>query len=115
MADSFTVLTDHKNLKYFYRERQLSERQVRWSEFLSRFNFTLEWKPGKTMGKPDALSRREQDLPADYNDEQLRSRFIRLFQNKHLQSTQIHSIDTSADIDFTKEVRIFEDQTLQRL
>jgi hypothetical protein len=115
MADSFTVLTDHKNLKYFYRERQLSERQVRWSEFLSRFNFTLEWKPGKTMGKPDALSRREQDLPADYNDERLRSRFIRLFQNKHLRSTQIHSIDTSADIDFTKEVRIFEDQTLQRL
>ncbi|KAF7574116.1 hypothetical protein PtrM4_057390 [Pyrenophora tritici-repentis] len=28
MVKKFTVLTDHKNLQYFYRERQLSERQV---------------------------------------------------------------------------------------
>jgi len=27
----FTVLTDHKNLRYFYTEKRLSERQVRWS------------------------------------------------------------------------------------
>ena len=26
MVKKFTVLTDHKNLQYFYRERQLSER-----------------------------------------------------------------------------------------
>ena len=38
----FTVLIDYKNLRHFYTERQLSERQVRWSKFLSRFNFTLE-------------------------------------------------------------------------
>ncbi|KAI1506846.1 Pol protein [Pyrenophora tritici-repentis] len=114
MVRKFTVLTDHKNLQYFYRERQLSERQVRWSEFLSRFDFSLEWKPGKTMGKPDALSRREQDLPANYDDERIRSRFIRLFQSKHLRSVQIQSL-SSEEIDFTKEIRMFEDQEMQNL
>lgn len=41
-VEKFQVLTDHKNFKHFYSEKQLSERQVRWSEFLSRLNFTLE-------------------------------------------------------------------------
>jgi hypothetical protein len=66
------------------------------------------------MGKPDALSRREQDLPADYDDERVRSRFIRLFQNKHLRSVQIQSL-SSEEMDFTKEIRVFEDQDMQDL
>jgi hypothetical protein len=31
---SFEVWTDHKNLEYFQKKRQLSERQVRWAEIL---------------------------------------------------------------------------------
>jgi hypothetical protein len=114
MVKKFTVLTDHKNLQYFYCERQLSERQVRWSELLSRFHFSLEWKPGKTMRKPDALLRHKQDLPANYDDERIRSRFIRLFQNKHLKSVQVQSL-ASKEIDFTKEIRVFEDRDMQDL
>lgn len=75
----FTILTDHKNLRYFYSEKQLTKRQVRWSEYLARFNFTLEWKPGKSLGRPDALSRRGQDLPADGSDERLKARFMKMF------------------------------------
>ncbi|XP_044717353.1 reverse transcriptase (RNA-dependent DNA polymerase) domain-containing protein [Hirsutella rhossiliensis] len=55
-VEHFKVLTDHKNLRYFYSERRLTERQVRWSEFLSRFQFELEWRPGRKGGLPDALS-----------------------------------------------------------
>jgi hypothetical protein len=66
------------------------------------------------MGKPDALSRREQDLPADYDDERVRSRFIRLFQNKHLRSVQTQSL-SSEEMDLTKEIRVFEDQDMQDL
>lgn len=76
---NFRILTDHQNLKYFYSERRLTERQVRWSEFLSRFHFTLEWRPGKKAGLPDALSRRDQDMPADYSDERLKACIMRLF------------------------------------
>ena len=49
---------DHKNLEYFMMAKQLNRRQARWSLYLSQFDFTLHHKPGKSMGKPDALSRR---------------------------------------------------------
>ncbi|KAM4064426.1 reverse transcriptase (RNA-dependent DNA polymerase) [Hirsutella rhossiliensis] len=55
-VEHFKILTDHKNLRYFYSERRLTERQVRWSEFLSKFQFKLEWRPGRKGGLPDAIS-----------------------------------------------------------
>src|SRR5436190_3101410 len=39
--------------------QKLNRRQARWSLFLSRFNFELHHRPGKSMGKADILSRRE--------------------------------------------------------
>src|SRR6204780_5094832 len=38
--------------------KQLNHRQAQWSLFLARFDFVLHHKPGHTMRKPDALSRR---------------------------------------------------------
>src|SRR6202042_1062675 len=52
------IWTDHKNLEYFRSAQKLNRRQARWSLYLSRFDFTLHHKLGRTMGKPDALSRR---------------------------------------------------------
>jgi hypothetical protein len=52
------IWTDHKNLEYFRTAQKLNRRQARWSLYLSRFDFTLHHRPGKSMGKPDALSRR---------------------------------------------------------
>ena len=57
------VLSDHKNLQYFTTTKQLSHRQARWSEYLSRFDFTITYRPGKQGEKPDALTRRSQDDP----------------------------------------------------
>jgi hypothetical protein len=51
------IWTDHKNLEYFCIAQKLNRCQARWSLYLSRFNFTLHHKPGRSMGKPDALSR----------------------------------------------------------
>ena len=39
----FEVWTDYKNLEYFYKKRQLSERQVRWAEVLACYNFKLAY------------------------------------------------------------------------
>jgi transposase InsO family protein len=52
------IWTDHKNLEYFRSAQKLNRRQARWSLYLSRFDFTLHHRPGRSMGKPDALSRR---------------------------------------------------------
>jgi hypothetical protein len=56
--NEFEIWTDHKNLEYFRTVRHLNRRQACWSLYLSRFDFKLHHKPGRAMGKPDALSRR---------------------------------------------------------
>jgi len=52
------IWTDHKNLEYFMTAKKLNHCQARWSLHLARFDFLLHYRPGRTMGKPDALSRR---------------------------------------------------------
>jgi transposase InsO family protein len=73
----FTIWTDHKNLEWFMVKRQLSERQIRWYETLTQFQFTLTYRPGAEAILPDALSRREQDTLGE--DDKL-SRFRRFLE-----------------------------------
>ena len=58
---NITVYTDHKNLEYFTTSKVLNRRQARWAELLANFDFKIMYRPGDKMGKPDALTRR-QDL-----------------------------------------------------
>ena len=37
-------------------------RQVRWAEFIAHYDFQIVYCEGKSMGKPDALSRRPDHL-----------------------------------------------------
>ncbi len=55
--DKFEIWTDHKNLEYFMSTKKLNRCQAHWSLTLTRFNFTMHHRPGKTMGNSDALSR----------------------------------------------------------
>jgi len=52
------IWTDHKNLEYFMTAKKLNHCQARWSLHLARFDFLLHHHPGRTMGKPNVLSRR---------------------------------------------------------
>ncbi|TID01823.1 Transposon Tf2-9 polyprotein [Colletotrichum higginsianum] len=52
------VYTDHKNLAHFTTSKNLNKRQVRWSEFLSEYNFRIIYRKGTDNGRADALSRR---------------------------------------------------------
>ncbi|KAH0608780.1 uncharacterized protein H6S33_001008 [Morchella sextelata] len=70
-AYPIAVISDHKNLQYFMRTKQLNRRQARWAEYLSRFNFVIKYRPGKQGGKPDALTRRSADLPGEGDERQL--------------------------------------------
>ena len=66
---STDIITDHKNLLYFATARTLTRRQARWSLFLSRFDFTITYRPGRLGGKPDALSRRSDLKPEGVDNE----------------------------------------------
>ena len=50
--------------------RQLNEQQMRWAQKLLRYNYQLRYRPGSEAIVPDALSRREQDIP-EHGDDRL--------------------------------------------
>ena len=56
----FEIWTDHKTLEHFGNQRDLSRRQVRWMEFLSQYDASINYIPGENNSAADALSR----LPA---------------------------------------------------
>ena len=57
------VITDHHNLRYFLGAKSLTRWQAHWAEFLSEFNFSIEYRAG-FKNPADALSWR-----ADYQSE----------------------------------------------
>lgn len=59
----FFVVTDHQALIYYSNKRLLLTRQVRWADFLSNFNITFHYRPGRENVVADALSRKTVDLP----------------------------------------------------
>ena len=78
------VYTDHRNLEHFMTTKQLNRRQARWAEFLSEFNFKITYRPSKDGQKPDILTRRTQDMPADFRDDRAKHQLQRLLQDHQL-------------------------------
>lgn len=117
VSKPFRIITDHKNLSFFATKRLLSERQVRYNDILQQFNFVLEWRSGNTCERPDALSRRDQDIPIGIDDERKAGRVLQLLPPislSHANTLTQNSIpagsrDTAADI------RLFEDDEIQSL
>ena len=51
------IVTDHKALEFFKTQLRLSSRQARWMEFLSRFDFDIQFVEGILNKVADCLSR----------------------------------------------------------
>ena len=65
----FKIVTDHKNLEYFMTVRDLTERQMRYSLTLSRYDFTIVYRPGKHGGLlPMRLPGENRTFPQDAED-----------------------------------------------
>jgi hypothetical protein len=80
-STAFTILCNHKNLEYFTTTKKLSERQIRWSEIISEYDFNIFYIPGVTNKIADALFRKDQNLPDGENDPLTLSQFGQLFEN----------------------------------
>lgn len=52
------IWSNHQNLAYFCEPQKLNRRQARWYSELQDYHFSLHHKPGSSMGKPDAITRR---------------------------------------------------------
>jgi len=98
---TFEILTDHKNLQYFMTAKNLNRRQARWSLVLARYDFTLTHRPGRRMGKPDALSRRPDHGLEDGDNQGVTLLKPELFLIRVLEGVQVEGEER----DFLKEIR----------
>ena len=58
-----TVSTDHQNLQSFLTKKVWNQRQIRWAQEFTNYNFKIVYRPGSRGGKPDTLSRRPEYHP----------------------------------------------------
>ena len=58
LGTPFILRTDHQSLKYFMTQTKLSDKQMRWANFLSQFNFHIAHIAGKHNQVANALSHR---------------------------------------------------------
>ena len=75
MKNSIRIFTDHKNLEHFMTIKQLNRRQVRWIEFLSKFNFQITYRSDVQNIKSDNLTRRFEDLFQDALNDRIKYNF----------------------------------------
>ncbi|KAI1002681.1 hypothetical protein K3495_g5518 [Podosphaera aphanis] len=100
----FDICTDHKNLEYFMTVRRLTERQMRWSLILSRYDFRIVHVPGRLNERADALSRRDQDMPKGEDDERISDRKMRLLRPEVLVASHVvRSLNKDPDDDEVAE------------
>ena len=98
-AFSLKVITDYQNLEYFMSTKQLFRCQVWWSEFLSRFNFKIVYRPEKQGAKPDALTRQSEDLLKGENVcLQQQSQVVLKLHNLELMANSVQNNDSEDNI-----------------
>jgi len=63
------IVTDHKALEFFKNQSQLSNRQFRWMDYMSRFDFGITYVKGELNKIADCLSHYyKSDTSADIHE-----------------------------------------------
>ncbi|KAG8834108.1 hypothetical protein FRC17_009540 [Serendipita sp. 399] len=57
LGQPIVIVTDHRSITFFTKQPKLSNRQIRWYKYISRFNFEVMYIPGEQNKVADALSR----------------------------------------------------------
>ena len=121
LGQKFVLVTDHKGLEYFKTQKTLSARQVRWWEFLSRFDYDTLHVKGVDNKVADCLSHYyENDLPKEDHPEHIYvNTDVRLDPTGDLLPTdrfvELHSAAShrSKQLQEQTEERVLESEALQ--
>jgi hypothetical protein len=71
LMNPMVFYVDHMAIKFLVNKPNLSGRLARWVLLLSKFDYTVEYKPGKTQLQADHLSRLSEDLGHSKIDDEL--------------------------------------------
>jgi hypothetical protein len=96
LGSKIQIYTDHRALEYFTTKRQLTARQVRWTDILSCFNFQIMYQPGKQNTKTDVLTRHKEDQDSQ-RQATLDSRHQVLLKQNQLDPQIITKLDLASD------------------
>ena len=66
---SIKMFIDHQALISLMKDKELSKHQIRWVQKLADFNFKIMYQSDKQNIKINALTRRADFMPRDFNDE----------------------------------------------
>jgi len=84
--EQVTVYTDDQNLQPFLTKNIWNQRQIRWAQELTNYNFKILCRLGRRGGKPDALSGRPEYRP----DEGAHHTEQSILKTEHIQISVIH-------------------------
>ena len=114
VSKGFDIITDHKNIKYFIKKQQLNKRQIQWSQELTRYNYQIKYRQGKKAVLPNTLSRRDQDMPRETNNDRLQAQFRQLIPETYIchsptqPGSRIHRDDSNYSLPRQQVSQIFE-------
>ena len=86
-----TVYTDHQNLLSFLTKKVWNQRQIRWAQELTNYNFKIVYQLGSRGRKPNALSRRPEYRPEEGACHSEQS----IMKSEHFQISVIHQRRTA--------------------
>jgi hypothetical protein len=86
-------------------KKDLNLRQARWAEQLANYDFTIMYRPGKLVGKPDILSRESGDSPweGEMKHRQNRGRILLPSQTFWIHSAKV--MELQVDRELLEEIR----------
>jgi transposase InsO family protein len=105
-AHRFTIFTDHRNLTSLMDSKVLNRRQSRWALMLADYDFEIIYRPGRLMGKPDALSRRYQDIQGTKAGEQAAQVLV----PKEKFDKKSFGINAMEEVNFEEQIRNAQEQ-----
>jgi hypothetical protein len=95
------VMSNHANLRYFMKSKNLLDRQARWAAYLTLFHFVIKHIPGKD-NPADPVSQRPDFLPAGEDEDSRRLMFED--SPRGLQLAEGQSLDTGQDLEIGEVV-----------
>lgn len=72
--------------------KKLTQKQIKWAEFLSKSNFEIKYQGGKKNNKANALTKKLNKQLTDNNRERIKHKMKMLLPPKHI---KMHFIEVS--------------------
>ena len=91
----FEIITNHKNFQHFMITKLLNQKQIKWSKFLSRFNFRIIYCLNKLTNKSDTLFQKTEDkllFKTDCSNDWINHCYQQVLKKSNISSDMIFSL-----------------------